>query len=223
MANCGKVCSMETGLMNNPTRKKIILSLKKNGDMSVESLSKEMNITPMGIRQHLLILERKGIVEYFTKKQGVGRPGFLYRLTDLADDLFPKAYEELAVNLLMDVEEKDGREKINELFKRRYEKILAEKISLLSDKSDLSDRLSTLAESLQEDGCIVDLEENCNYYRLKQFNCIISKVAFKYKEACTYDLQLFRNLIGEDVMRQQCLSEGARACVYLIPRNSQKA
>lgn len=215
--------AMETGLMDNSTRKKIILSLKKNGDMSVDSLSKEVNITPMGIRQHLLILERNGIVEYFTKKHGVGRPGFLYRLTDLADELFPKAYEKFAVDLLVDVEEKDGREKISELFKRRYERTLSEKAALLAGKNNLSDRLSTLAESLQKDGYIVDLEENGKHYSLKQFNCIISKVAFKYKEACTYDLHLLKKLIGDNVIRQHCLSDGARACVYLIPKSFQTA
>lgn len=211
---------MNTGLIDNPTRKKILFSLKKNAHMSVTSLSKELSITPMGVRQHLLILERNGIVEYFARKKGVGRPGFFYRLTDSADALFPKAYEEFALNLLTDIEENDGKGRINEIFRRRHERTLSENTSLLSGKHSTTDRLAALAEVLQKDGYIVEIEENGRYFRLKQFNCIISKIAFRYKEACKYDLQLFKKLLGEDVTRQQCLSEGASACVYLIPKNT---
>lgn len=212
---------MNTGLLDNPTRKKILFSLKKNGHMSVSSLSKELSITPMGIRQHLLILEKNGVVEYFARKKGVGRPGFFYRLTDSADTLFPKAYEEFALNLLIDIEKNEGKGKINEIFKRRYERILAETSESLSGKDSISERLSALAEILQKDGYIVELEENGKYFRLKQFNCIISKIAFRYKEACKYDLQLFKSLIGEDVTRQQCISDGASSCAYLIPQKKR--
>ena len=100
---------METALADNPTRKKILLALKKNGSMSVEDLSGEVNITPMGVRQHLLLLEKSGAVEYITKKHGVGRPGFLYRLTETADDLFPKSYQSFAMDILTDIEHLDGK------------------------------------------------------------------------------------------------------------------
>lgn len=104
---------METALADNPTRKKILLALKKNGSMSVEDLSGEVNITPMGVRQHLLLLEKSGAVEYITKKHGVGRPGFLYRLTETADDLFPKSYQSFAMDILTDIEHLDGKGKID--------------------------------------------------------------------------------------------------------------
>lgn len=209
---------MESTLISNPTREKIVLTLKKKGDMSVEALSREVNITPMGVRQHLLVLERNGIVEYITRKHGIGRPDFIYRLTESADDIFPKSYQEFALNLLMNIEENDGRQKVDELFRRRYERVLTEKKRLLSGKDSLSDRIYTLARILQEDGCIVEVEEDSGHFTLKQFNCPISKIAFRFKEACKYDLHLFKKLIGEGVVRQQCLSDGAKACVYLIPK-----
>ena len=66
-------------LNDNPTREKILLLLKKNGPQSIENLSQELRITSMGIRQHLLSLERKGLIDYVAKRQGIGRPAFLYR------------------------------------------------------------------------------------------------------------------------------------------------
>lgn len=207
-------------LTENQTRKKILLVLKKKGSMSVDGLSKEVSITPMGVRQHLLILERNGIVKYVTKRHGVGRPGFLYKLTEKADDLFPKAYQEFSIDILTDIENHDGKDKIEGLFKRRRERIVAEMMKLLSGIDNLSDRLPAFAELLQNDGCIIELEENSNHFWLKQFNCPILKIALRFREACNHDLQLFREVIREDVVRQQCLSDGDQACVYAIAKKS---
>lgn len=212
---------MDASLIDNPTRKKILLALKKNGSMSVEDLSGEVHITPMGVRQHLLILERSGAVEYSTRRQGVGRPGFLYRLTETADDLFPKSYQSFAMDILTDIENHDGTPKINEIFRRRKERTVQEMKRLLSGTDTLSGRLRSLTGLLRNNGFIAELEEGDNHFRLKQFNCPISKIASRFREACTYDLQLFKEVIGEHVVREQCLSDGDQACTYVIPKTTK--
>jgi predicted ArsR family transcriptional regulator len=208
---------MLSEVMENQTRKSITLALKKCGSLSVDDLSREVNITPMGVRQHLLVLERNGVVEHITRKQGVGRPGFLYKLTDKADDLFPKAYSGFALDILRAIEEKDGRRKIDELFKNRKDRILSERMKTFSGKS-LTDRVTHLVEILQNEGAIVELEENARQFKVKQFNCPLSKIASTYREACTYDVRLYQDLIGADVTMQQCITEGAQACVFVIPK-----
>lgn len=210
---------MELCLTDNPTRKKILLALKKRGSMSVEDLSGEVNITPMGVRQHLLILEKNGAVEYVTKKHGVGRPGFLYRLTENADDLFPKSYQSFAMDILADIERYDGRNKIDEIFRRRKEQTVQEMRKLLSGTDTLSGRLHTFTDLLRKDGFIAELEEGSKHFKLTEHNCPVSKIALRFKEACTYDLQIFREVFGKDVLREQCLSDGDRACVYTIPKH----
>lgn len=212
---------MDTGLIDNPTRRKILLALKKNGSMSVDDLSDTVKITPMGVRQHLLILEKKGAVEYITRKHGVGRPGFLYRLTATADDLFPKSYQTFAMDILTELERLDGRGKIDEIFRRRKERIAAEMTQSLSGKETVSERLHALSDLLDRDGFISELEENDANFKLKQFNCPISKMALRFREACAHDLQLFREIIGEGVSREQCLADGDQACVYVIPKHDQ--
>lgn len=210
---------MELSLADNFTRKKILLALKKKGNMSVEDLSCEVNITPMGVRQHLLILEKKGAVEYFTRKHGVGRPGFLYRLTENADDLFPKSYLSFAMDILGDIERQDGKNKIDEIFRRRMERTVQELRKLLSETNTLSGRLHTFTDLLAKDGFIAELEEGKERFKLTQYNCPISKIALRFKEACTVDLQIFREVFGKDVVREKCLSDGDQACVYTIPKH----
>jgi predicted ArsR family transcriptional regulator len=202
----------------NATRWKILLTLKKKGSMSADCLSKEVSITPMGVRQHLLILERNGIVEYAVRKHGVGRPGFLYKLTDMGDSLFPKSYQEFAVGILTDIESTDGRGKIDSLFRRRRERIMTGLESMLSSVNSLAGRLRVIADLLQKEGGIIELEEDADCFRLKQFNCPISKIAALFREACDHDLQLLREITGRNVSRQECLSDGDQACVYVVEK-----
>ncbi len=205
-------------LNENPTRGKIMMFLKKMGPLPIDDLSKELNITPMGIRQHLLCLQRKGLIDYVTKRQGIGRPAFFYRLTEKADDLFPNAYHTLIANTFRYLEKNEGRNKIDDIFKWRKNILLKDTREALSDKKSLHDKVHGFKDILESKGYLVDLDETNSHYRLKQFNCPIYKVASEFKEACKYELQMYKDLLGKEVNRQQCMSDGDPSCTYIIPK-----
>jgi predicted ArsR family transcriptional regulator len=213
---------MWSALNENPTREKILLLLKKSGPLSIDSLSKELNITSMGIRQHLLSLERKGLIEYITKRRGIGRPAFLYRLTDKAEDLWPKTYDGFLLNLLKDVESHEGRDKVGEIFKWRGNRLLKDAKEALSDKKTFHDKVVGLTEFLESGGHIAELESSNNHYTLQIFNCPIYRIAADYKEACQYDLQVFQELLGKDLTREGCIADGNPSCTYTIPKNTAR-
>jgi predicted ArsR family transcriptional regulator len=202
----------------NPARERIVLLLKKKGPLSIEDLSGHMGITPMGIRQHLLSLERKGFVDYFAKRHGVGRPAFLYRLTEKADDFFPKAYHEFTLNALRDLERNEGRDKVEDLFRWRKERIIRERREALSNKKSLREKVYAIGDILESDGYLVELDEDDNSYILRQYNCPISKIASEFKEVCRYQLQIYRDLLRKDVMRPECISDGNPSCTYVISK-----
>jgi predicted ArsR family transcriptional regulator len=207
-----------TFVSENPTRERILLLLKKKGPLSIDDLSRQMGITPMGIRQHLISLERKGLVDYIARRYGVGRPAFLYKLTEKADDLFPKAYHKFILTTLKEFEKNEGREKIEEIFRWRKEKILRDNRDALSEKKNLQDRVFALKDVLEADGYLVDLDMDDNNFILKEFNCPIARVASEYREACKYELQVYRELLRKEVTRQECIAEGSPSCTYVIPK-----
>jgi predicted ArsR family transcriptional regulator len=202
----------------NSTRNNIILLLKKNGGMSIEDLSKVIEITPMGIRQHLLALEKKGIVTYISRRRGIGRPGFIYMLTDSANDLFPNAYDTFAVNLLRDIKAHEGDEKIDKIFSWRRERLVNSRKEALAGKAGIEATLNALKEILEADGHLVEISKNSAHYRLKQYHCPINRVAVEFRDACKYELQMYQDLIHRNITREQSVSEGAQSCVYLIPK-----
>jgi predicted ArsR family transcriptional regulator len=203
---------------NNATRHNIILLLKKNGaGMSIEELSRCIDITPMGIRQHLLALEKKDLVTYTIRKRGIGRPGFVYMLTEKANELFPKTYDEFALGILRDIAKYEGPAKVDRIFSWRRSRMLEMKKAVLAEGQSTEDALNHFKRLLETDGHLVELSRNNGHYHLKQYHCPIGKVAKEFDEVCKHELQLYRELFGRDVTREQSVSEGAHACLYVIP------
>ena len=201
----------------NPTRQNIITLLKKSGGMSIEELSKKISITPMGIRQHLLSLEKKGIVTYIAKKHGIGRPGFVYMLTDASDALFPKSYDHLALDVLHDVKKYEGQEKVNKIFSWRKDRMFKQKKEALAGMTGIEETLHGLKGLLESEGHLIELSKEDDTYRLKTYNCPISKVANEFNEACMQELQMYRELLNRNVTMEQCMGQGSQSCIFSIP------
>jgi predicted ArsR family transcriptional regulator len=206
-------------LHENPTREKIIFLLKKNGPLSIEDLSTELHITSMGIRQHLLSLERKGYIDYVTKRQGIGRPAFLYRLTEKAQTLFPMAYDQFLIEMFKDIETNEGKQKIEELFRCHKNRFLKDLKDSSPVKKPLREKLSAVSHILDTKGYLTELGDTNSHYTLKIFNCPIYRLSYDFKDVCRYHLQMFRELLGKEVTRQSCIIDGDTSCSYSIPKN----
>jgi len=206
-------------LEEGQTKDRIIMLLKRTGGMTAEDMSKQIGITPMGVRQHLLSLERKGMVEYEPRKHGIGRPVFIYKLTVKADEIFPKGYDRFAIEILRDIESLDGRHKVDELFRIRKERLLKDRVGLMDHGPELPEKVKALSKLLQQEGYFVELKENGkDAYVLSQFNCPLSKVATYYPEACKYELELYNELFGKNIVRASCMAQGDPSCTFLIPK-----
>ena len=202
-----------------PTRREILIALKKSGGLTAEQLSNLLGITPMGVRRHLITLERDGLVTYKTVQRGVGRPTYVYHLTDLADELFPKSYAELTQELLKILEESEGAGKVEALFAKRAERLAAAYRPRLEGK-DLAEQVAELARLQSEAGYLAEWEKiDENTFILKEHNCTIARVASHYPQACTFELTLFQNLLDGEVTREKHITSGDEGCFYVIRRH----
>ena len=65
------------------TRHRILRLLKLKGPLSADEMSQELKITYMGVRQHLTPLEHDGLIRHHREQRGIGRPTYVYSLTEL--------------------------------------------------------------------------------------------------------------------------------------------
>lgn len=198
-----------------PTRLKIITLLKKNEYMTVAELSRKTDITPMAVRQHLMALERNGMVKYEAKRNGIGRPVFIYRLTNKATDYFPKAYKRFMGEMFSLIEETHGNDRLVELLDMRYKKHLERLKPIVHQGGTLKERLEVLVKELNKEGCMVELHKAQDAFTLNLHNCVLDGVAQRHRELCNFEKGLYSELLGTDVQLLQCQQDGAHACSFL--------
>ncbi|WP_420817769.1 helix-turn-helix transcriptional regulator [Paenibacillus ginsengarvi] len=194
------------------TRRTIVKMLKTSGPLGVSEMAKRLSITEMAVRRHLNTLERDGYIDSHIVRQSMGRPMHVYRLTEAAEDLFPKNYHTLALDLLGEL---GDEETVGKLFGKRKEKLVQKYEPGMEGKS-LEEKVEKLADIQNANGYMVDWDRTENGFVLQEFNCPISQVANRYGDACECEQQLFEELLGADVERTECLAKGDGKCVYRI-------
>jgi len=205
------------------TRRRILQLLKLKGGMTADELSQALKITSMGVRRHLTTLERDGFIKYQTVQRGMGRPSYVYALTELGDELFPRTYPQLVNSLLDAIKALDGEEGLERIFEERTERLEAQYRARLADK-DLEDQVKELAQIRTEEGYMADWEKpNENTFILREHNCAIFKIARQYRQACSHELELFRGVLKEaEVTREKHLMKGDLTCTYVIRRKPSR-
>ncbi|QJD83095.1 helix-turn-helix transcriptional regulator [Cohnella herbarum] len=198
------------------TRNRIMQMLKTAGQLTTKDLTDQLGITGMAVRRHISILERDNLIESTTVRIPMGRPAAVYRLTDQADDYFPKNYHSVALDLLTELEVEAGETMVNHLFDLRKATLMQRYESKMVNK-DLENRVAALSEIQNENGYMATWEKTGDSdYILTEYNCPISRVANKYNHACTCELNLFESLLEAKVSRSDCLAKGDNKCVYRI-------
>ncbi|MBH0171141.1 transcriptional regulator [Fictibacillus sp. 18YEL24] len=206
------------------TRDEIIYLLKRNKRMTVTEMAKSLGITEMAVRRHLNTLERDHVIETTLVRQAMGRPIHFYHLTASGDEQFPRNYSGLTVDFLKDIEEVSGTETIDELFKRRENRLHDRYKDRMNTLTEFEQKVNELANIQNEAGYMVDWErgEDPDTYVLTEYNCPIAKVANEYQQACSCELSLFKRMLQTDaVERKTCMAKGGDYCCYVIKEEKQ--
>lgn len=204
------------------TRKVLLTMLKTSGALSVGEMAKRLRITEMAVRRHLNTLERDDLVTTSLVRQAMGRPSHLYSLTEHAEHLFPKNYHSLALDLLEELESESDENLVEKLFERRKNKLFR-RYGERMKSADLQGKVAELANIQNENGYMAGWErdEQAGGFIINEFNCPISQVANQYGHACQSELELFRELLGADVERVECLAKDGRKCRYVIREQAE--
>jgi predicted ArsR family transcriptional regulator len=197
------------------TRQQILEHLQRHGRATVKELGQLLRLTSTGIRQHLTVLERDGLVLASEERGRVGRPTLVYTLTEKAETLFPKGYDELAIALLEEIRAEEGSERLYQLLHRVAQRLAESFWERVQGKS-LAQRVEETALILQEQGCLVDWEPRDGEFFLHEFTCPLSKIAKQDSSVCTLHLELVRLLTGADTRLVRSLLRGERSCTYRI-------
>jgi predicted ArsR family transcriptional regulator len=207
-------------------RQAILLRLRRHGPSSPDQLAALLGASRTGVLQQLRALEGARLVTRTTVRHGVGRPRHVYDVTAQAQALFPANYDGLAAGLISALEEAGGPELVHQVFTIRRRQLadrLRRRIAArVGEGAPLAERVRELAVIQDEQGYLCEVHEGTDgELRLCEHNCAIYRVARTVPAACEAELELFREVLDAEVVREQHIASGDRCCQYRIrPRPS---
>jgi predicted ArsR family transcriptional regulator len=202
-------------------RRDLLLRLRVDGPSTPDQLAARLGASRTGVLQQLRGLETAHLVSRQTIRHGVGRPRHLYDITLEAQDLFPSGYEGLAAGLLAAIEAVGGTDLLDEVFAARCRQLGTQvregMAARVSDDAPLFDRVQELAVIQTANGYLAGAVVNVDgTIRLQEHNCAIFHIASGSPAACQAELELFSDVLGADVVREQHITTGDRCCSYRI-------
>ncbi len=202
-------------------RRDLLLRLRIDGPSTPDQLASRLGASRTGVLQQLRALETAQLVSRQTVRHGVGRPRHLYDITTDAQDLFPSGYEGLAAGLLAAIEAVGGSDLLEQVFAARCRqlgmRVRADMAAQVADDAPLLDRVQELAVVQSAHGYLAGAVLNTDgTIRLQEHNCAIYHIAAGSPAACQAELELFSDVLGADVVREQHIASGDRCCSYRV-------
>ncbi len=197
------------------TRRVILDYLKQRGRATLEDLAHEVGLAPMSVRGHLAVLERDGYVTYDEERGKVGRPRFVYSLTEQGHDLFPKSYHTLC-NRVLDAVTATSTNAAAELAGHIADDWAREYVKRVEGKS-FDEQVAALAAIRTEEGAMATLEKTPDGYLVHQHHCPASCVAARHPQViCAAEIGFMKRLLNASIERVSWVLKGDATCSYCI-------
>ncbi|MBI3952999.1 MAG: winged helix-turn-helix transcriptional regulator [Chloroflexi bacterium] len=207
-------------------RTQILTIIQRRDGATVEELAKELELAPATVRRHLDILQRDGLVRFAESHHGVGRPSYVYSLTQQGQEQLPREYDWLAGRFMQEVSNL-GPEELRELAsgKSLVELVIgriagskaAPYVGQLVGK-DFDRTVQEMTRILNEEHYAADAQEAPDGYRIRLHNCPYQQVATSQHALCSLDAEFIHSLLGRPVVKEMTKVEGAGSCVLLVRR-----
>ncbi len=200
-----------------PQQLAIMDRLKRSGGMTAGALAEGMGMSYMGVKQHLVDLEKRLLVDTWRRPVGNGRPELLYRATERAEGLFPEWGNELSLELLKCAQETYGTSAAERLlytwFTRRADAYLAK-----MKGEGIAERAKSLAKLRDADGhCAEVRQDELGGLRVVEFHSPFGKIAEAFPSMNRMDEQLYSRVLRVPVHRAEEMVDGRRRFVFNIP------
>ena len=201
-------------------RRAVLVHLRQHGPSAPDTIAAAIGASRSGVAQQLRALDTAGLVTRTSVRHGVGRPHHLYDVTPDAQDLFPTNYDGLATGLLSAILEVGGEALVEEVFaarRRQAEARLRDRLATtLPQDAPMIDRMAVVAGLQDELGYLAEVRDDGDGARLVEHNCAVLDVARSIPAACQAELDLFRSVLGVELVRESHIASGDRCCSYRL-------
>ena len=201
------------------TRAAILIELKRApavaGRLTAADLAERLGVSLNAVRHHLRELESEQLVEYDRERRGVGAPAFAYRLTERGEALFPRRYEGTLLQLLEQLERRDGREAAVSMLESQFDTI-AERLEPALAGASPQNRLELVTRTMANEGFMTEWRQTPDTTDVVSHNCALLAVAERFPELCEAERRFLTRALDASVDRVSHILNGCGACEYSV-------
>lgn len=197
------------------SRWQILEILKRKSKATLDELAKELGLVPVTVRAHLSVLQREDLVGAEEVRGKVGRPFYVYFLTEEAERLFPKRYHSLASLILDSITTTDGEAKLDHLFERISDSMVESHKDTVRGKT-LEGRVAEAVRILNQDGAMAEWEQTEEGFAIWEHNCPFFLVAQRHPKVCRIDHLFLSKFLNASVEATHRIIDGHPRCGYLV-------
>jgi len=188
------------------------LLLRSEEPTGVHAVSAALGVSRNAAHQHIVALERAGLIERAAVIRTRGRPSQGYQLSPAGRATFPRQYALLARQMLGELARHLGPEELRATL-QRIGLSLADSLrsEMGSDPEENVRRIAGLMRELGYESHAVDGEAGTE---IEAHNCVFHDLAMADPAICEVDLALLRSLSGKAVEHRRCMARGERSCRF---------
>jgi predicted ArsR family transcriptional regulator len=169
------------------------LLLSSEEPLTVQALSRALGISRNAANQHVMAMEREGLIDRAFAIRTKGRPSQGYRLSAAGRSQFPRQYSLLARQLLGELSRHLGPDE-------------------LGGEADRS--IPVIASLMRELGYESRALASGGELEIEAHNCVFHDLAMADPAICEVDLALLRSLSGQAVEHRTCMARGQHSCRF---------
>jgi predicted ArsR family transcriptional regulator len=205
------------------TKHQILELLKRTGSATIDEAAGALSIASMTARQHLLGLERDGLVQSEKVRRSNGRPHYLFSLTSKGDEMFPRRFDVLAA-ILLDLVGSLGAEEISGLNPEQKRSLLIQRAAdrLARDYRfpvegrGLEERVDQLTGVLHRIGGFAEWRRIPGGYEIRDYNCVFARLMPSQNDGCLGHLRLITNLLQWPARHEVVMEGRVQCCRYIV-------
>jgi len=186
------------------------LLLKSEKPLPVQALAAALAISRNATHQHVMALEREGLVERAMAIPTKGRPSQGFQLSAAGKATFPRQYALLARQFLAELTRHVPAAQLH----RSMERIGRSLAASLADKAGPNADPAVIAGLMRELGYQSSVVEGEDGPEIEAHNCVFHDLAMANSAVCEVDLSLLRALSGKDVDHRRCMALGGSSCRF---------
>ncbi|MCK9876576.1 HTH domain-containing protein [Frankia sp. AgPm24] len=211
---------VSAGTADGRTRDRVVRRLLEGGSATAAELSRQLGVSPAGIRRHLDAMVSDGSISPIESRphgpRGRGRPARRYALTEAGHQAGPSAYSDLAAGALRFLAEVAGPSAISEFADSRAVD-LERRVRSAVVAASPQERPAALAEAMTAAGYTASVSELPTGLQICQHHCPVQFVAERFPALCDAETAALARVLDTHVQRLATIAHGDGVCTTHVP------